>query len=71
MGVSGGIGIKERPSLLQEIVEFSLLVSGAASFVGQSSRCACSLQENVSNTVKRNTLSGAELLLFLADLLSA
>jgi hypothetical protein len=69
--VSGGIGIKERASLFQEIVEFSLLVSGAASSVGQSSCCARSLQENVSDAVKRNTLSGAELFLLFTDLLSA
>lgn len=71
MGVSGGVGIEEGPSLLQEIVELALLVTGAALLVGQSAGSSGGLQEDVSDTVKRNLLARAKLLLLLLNLLPA
>lgn len=71
MGVCGGVGIEEGPSLLQEIVELALLVTGAALLVGQSTGSSGGLQEDVSDTVKRNLLARAKLLLLFLNLFPA
>lgn len=52
MRVCGGVGIQEGSSLLQEIIELALFVTGAALLVGQSAGSSGGLQEDVSDTIK-------------------
>lgn len=71
MGVCGGVGIEEGSSLLQEIVELALLVTGAGLLVGQSAGSSGGLEEDVSDTVEGNLLARAKPLLLLLNLLPA
>jgi len=54
---SCGVGVHEGASLFQEIIEFTLFVSGSRLSVSESSGCSGGTKQNFSDTIKRNLLS--------------
>lgn len=69
MRVACGVGVQERPALLEKVVELALFVARSALLVGESSGRAGHLQEDICDLVKRDLLAGAEFLLLVLHLL--
>jgi hypothetical protein len=67
--VAGGAGVEEGPAFFEEVVEFALLVAGAALLAGEAAGRAGSPEEDVGEPFKGDLLAGAELLLLFLDLL--